>query len=121
VKKYVFWGMTQQNHHVAFSEDLSLYARADTFWRAVKGLCERMAEPVASTTSDETEISRRLLMFQETGVNKVEVFVEADGDGFAVRCANSRSRLKVGDEIQALLVYIDRRAETARVNTGGDG
>ena len=120
MKKYVFWGMTQQNHHIAFNEDLSHYARGDTFWRAVKSLCDTMPPPVASTTSDETDIGRRLLMFQETGVNKVEVFVEADGDGFAVRCANSRSRLEAGDVVDALLIYVDRRAETARVNTGED-
>ena len=57
-------------------------------------------------------------MYHETGINKVEIFVEPDGRRWAVKCANSRSFIRAGSEGEALSQYVDTRARTSKVNTG---
>jgi len=57
-------------------------------------------------------------MYQETGINKIEMIVSKDGDRFGVQCTNSRSFFKAESEKEALMAYIEARAKTSKINTG---
>jgi hypothetical protein len=57
-------------------------------------------------------------MYNETGINKVELFVEKEGSRYAVKCANSRSFVEADSEQDALMKYIATRSKTSVVNTG---
>jgi len=116
--KFVFWGIVHNHRNVAFTEDLSRYARGDTFWKAVKALADILPELSASAGSGETGPDVRMMMFQETGIHKVEIFVQPEEGRFSVRCANSRCRYEAANEQAALRRFIDVRAETSVVNTG---
>jgi hypothetical protein len=118
LKKYVFWSVLNQHTNVALTEDLSKYAQGDTFWRAMLNLSETLREWVPSERPEETDINSRLKMYNETGINKVELFVEKEKDRYAVRCTNSRSFLQADSEEDALIQYIAARAKTSVVNTG---
>jgi predicted RNase H-like HicB family nuclease len=118
LKKYVFWSVLNQHTNVALTEDLSKYAQGDTFWRAMLNLSETLREWVPSERPEETDINSRLKMYNETGINKVELFVEKEKDRYAVRCTNSRSFLRADSEENALIQYIAARAKTSVVNTG---
>jgi hypothetical protein len=134
MKKYVFWGVIHNNWNIAFDETLSHYAQGETFWKAMKHLAADMPTFVPSPAAEETDLLHRQKMFFETGVNRVELVIEAEPVGpgkgrgeagseqsprFAVRCANSRSSFDARDEREALCKYIERRADTSRINTGG--
>jgi hypothetical protein len=118
LKKYVFWSVLNQHTNVALTEDLSKYAQGDTFWRAMLNLSETLREWVPSERPEETDINSRLKMYNETGINKVELFVEKEKDRYAVRCTNSRSFLQADSEEDVLIQYIAARAKTSVVNTG---
>jgi len=60
-----------------------------------------------------------LKMYQETGINKIEMIVSKDGDRFGVQCANSRSFFEAESEEEAVIAYIETRAKTSTINTGG--
>jgi len=118
VKKFIFWGVPFKNHIVALTEDLSRYSLGETFWQAMRNLCENLPEWSPASSGEESDINTRLRMYHETGINKVELFLEEDGRRYAVRCANSRSFIQADSEAEALMKYVDTRAQTSRVNTG---
>jgi hypothetical protein len=57
-------------------------------------------------------------MYNETGINKVELFVGKEGSRYSVKCTNSRSFVEAESEEDALIKYIEARAKTSVVNTG---
>jgi hypothetical protein len=118
VSKYTFWSVLHQHVNVALTEDLSHYARGGTFWQAMQNLCETLPECPPSGTSGEVDINLRLRMYHETGINRVEIFVEQEEDRFAVNCANTRSHIDVGSEQEALRNYVAAKARTSVVNNG---
>ena len=118
MKKYVFWSILHKNANIALNEDLSKYAQGDSFWKAMLALCETLKEWIPSRMIEESDINNRLKMYYETGLNKVEIFLEKDGDRYAVKCANSRSFINAATEKEALMKYVEARAKTSVVNTG---
>ena len=118
MKKFVFWSAIHKNNCIALTEDLSTYAQGETFWKAMLNLCETLKEWIPSGTAEESDINKRLKMYYETGINMVELFVEKDGNRFAVKCANSRSFLNAADEIEALMKYVETRAKTSVIDPG---
>jgi hypothetical protein len=121
VTKYVFWNVLNLHVNVALNENLSKYARGETFWQAMQNLGETLFEWTPSSSSEETGVSDRLKMYHETGINKIEIFVDKDGDRFGVRCANSRSLIAAKSEKEAAMAYIEARAKTSKINTGEGG
>jgi len=118
LKKYVFWSVLNQHNNIALNEDLSKYAPGETFWKAMKNLCETLIEWTPSDNTEESDLNSRLRMFQETGINKVEIFVEKEDEKYAIQCSNTRSFIKADSERNALLKYVAAKAETSVVNTG---
>ena len=118
MKKYVFWSILHKNANIALNEDLSRYAQGDTFWKAMLSLCVMLKEWIPAAATEESDINQRLKMYYETGINKVEIFVERDGDRYAVKCANSRSLINAATEKEALTKYVEARAKTSEVNIG---
>lgn len=116
--KYIFWSVLHKNDCIALTEDLSRYAQGETFWKALLNLCETLQECAPSGTNEESDFNARLKMYYETGVNKIEIFVEKEGKRFSVRCSNSRSFIDVETEQVALFKYVEVRAKTSDVNTG---
>ena len=116
--RYSFFGLVFRNQHIVFNGDLSKYGQGETFWRSLQNLADALKAFSADTAAEETPMDRRIRMFQETGINRIEIFVEKRPDGFWVRCTNSSFRVKAADEIAALREYIDKRAQTSRVNDG---
>lgn len=118
MSKYTFWSVLHQHINVALTEDLIHYAQGATFWQAMQNLCETLTEFQPSFSDGEHDLNARLRMYHETGINRVEIFVEEDGGRFAVRCANTRSFLEAGSEREALMKYVETKAKTSVVNTG---
>ncbi len=118
MSKYIFWSVLHQHVNVALSEDLSRYARGETFWQAVQNLCEILPQCTPSEGQEESDLNARLQMYYETGINRVEIFVEPVGARFGVRCANTRSLIMADSEPAALKKYIAAKARTSVVNTG---
>lgn len=118
MSKFTFWSVLHQHINIAFTEDLAHYAQGATFWQAMQNLCETLAEHRPSKSEGEHDLNARLRMYHETGVNRVEIFVERDGGRFAVKCANTRSFLDAGSEAEALVKYVETKAKTSVVNTG---
>lgn len=118
MNKYIFWSVIHKNKNIALNEDLSHYASGDTFWQAMQGLAGVLKEWKSSQSPDGSDIGRRLLMYQETGINKVEIFIEREKELFSIKCANSRSYIVAPSEQDALAKYIDAKAKTSVVNTG---
>jgi predicted RNase H-like HicB family nuclease len=118
VKKYVFWSVLHKNICVALDEDLSGYAQGETFWKAMQNLCGTLKEWIPSTTADESDINKRLKMYYETGINRVEIFVEEEGSRYAVKCSNSRSFIEAANETETLLKYVRIRAKTSVIDPG---
>lgn len=104
--------------NVALNEDLSKYAQGDTFWQAMLNLGETLPDWTPSSSAEETDLGIRLKMYQETGINKVELIVSTEGGRFGVQCSNSRSFIEADSERDALMAYIETRAKTSKVNTG---
>jgi len=107
-----------KNASIALTEDLSRYAQGETFWKAMLNLCETLQECVPSETIEESDFNARLKMYYETGINKIEIFMEKEGKRFAVQCANSRSSIGADDEQEALLKYVELKAKSSNVNKG---
>lgn len=118
MKKFVFWSILHKNICIALTEDLSKYAQGETFWKAMLNLCEMLDDWVPSADTEESDINKRLKMYYETGINKVEIFVEEDGKRYAVKCANSRSFLEASNEQDALMKYVVTRAKTSVIDPG---
>ena len=118
MKKYVFWSVLNLHINIALNEDLSKYAQGNTLWQAMLNLGETLSEWVPSSSSEETKVSDRLKMYKETGINKIELLVNKDGDRFGIQCANSRSFFKAESEREALMAFIETRAKTSTINTG---
>ncbi|MDH4220845.1 MAG: hypothetical protein OEZ52_00610 [Candidatus Aminicenantes bacterium] len=118
MKKYVFWSVLHKNICVALNEDLSEYAQGETFWKAMQNLCGNLKEWIPSSTTDESDINQRLKMYYETGINKVEMFVEEEGSRYAVKCSNSRSFIEAANETEALLKYVRIRTKTSVIDPG---
>ncbi|MGD2294773.1 MAG: hypothetical protein PVF22_02940 [Candidatus Aminicenantes bacterium] len=118
MKKFVFWSVLNQHINIALTEDLSIYAQGDTLWQAVLNLGETLRDWIPSASSEESDIGARLRMYQETGINKVELFVDREGDRYTVKCSNSRSFIEAESEQEAQIKYITARAKTSVVNTG---
>lgn len=116
MKKYVFWSILHKHINIALNEDLSKYAQGETFWQAMQNLAETLREWHPSQNGDESDINARLKMYHETGINRIELFVENEGKRFAVKCANSRSFIQADSEQEALMKYIETRAKTSVVN-----
>jgi hypothetical protein len=121
MSKYVFWNAQHKNALIALTETLGRYALGETFWQALGHLLEAVPAPIPSATAEESDFAGRLRMYQETGIHKVEIFVEKNGSRFAVRCANSQSVLAAASEEEALRKYVAVRAKTSAVNTGEPG
>ena len=114
----MFWSVLKEHTNIALNEDLSKYAQGDTFWQAMLNLSETLREWLPSKKAEETDIHSRLKMYNETGINKVELFVENEGGRYAIRCTNSKSFVEADSEQDALLKYIAARAKTSIVNKG---
>lgn len=118
MEKYIIWGLTHKNLIVALTEDLSSFAQGETFWKAVQNLLELNKNFIPSKETEETDVSSRLNMYQNTGVNKVEILIDKEKNKYAVKCANSRSFFDAADIKEALKKYIEGRAATSVINTG---
>jgi len=118
VNKYTFWSILHQHVNVALTEDLSHYAQGATFWQAMQNLCETLPECPPSETPEEIDINLRLRMYQETGMNRVEIVVDSEAGRFTVKCANTRSHIEADSEQEALQKYVAAKAKTSVVNTG---
>ena len=118
MKKFVFWSVLNVHINIALTEDLSKYAQGDTIWQALLNLTQTLAEWIPSPSSEASSVSERLKMYQDTGINKIELIVSQDGDRFGIQCANSRSFFKAKSEKEALMAYIETRAKTSTINTG---
>jgi len=118
VKKYIFWSVIHNHINIALTENFTKYAQGDTFWQAMQNLSETQREMIPSPDSDESDINARLKMYHETGINKIEIFVDQEGKRFGVKCANTRSFIEAGSEQEALEKYIAAKARTSVVNTG---
>jgi hypothetical protein len=116
--KFVFWNILYKNISIALDEPLTHYARGDTFWQAISGLLEICRGCRPSPAAEESDLPARLKMYDEIGINKIEIFVDKAGDKFAVRCANSRSLLDAATELEALQKYVAVRGKTSLVNVG---
>jgi hypothetical protein len=84
----------------------------------MQNLCETLSECPPSDTPEEVDINLRLRMYQETGINRVEIVVDKDANRFTVTCANTRSHIEAGSEQEALKKYVAAKAKTSVVNTG---
>jgi hypothetical protein len=73
---------------------------------------------IPSETTEECDFNARLKMYYETVINRIEIFVDKEGERYAVKCANSRSFLDAKDEQEALMKYVEARAKTSSVNRG---
>ncbi len=118
MKRYIFWNVLNKHVNIALTEDLSKYAQGETFWQAMLNLCDSLKEWIPSQTHEESNINARLKMYYETGVNKIELFVEEDGQLYSVKCANTRSHIDAGSIEEALMKYVASRAKTSVINTG---
>ena len=118
MEKYIIWGLTHKNLIVAMNEDLSRFAQGETFWKAAQNLLELNKNLIPSKETEETNVGYRLNMYQNTGVNKVEIFIETDKNKYSVKCANSRSYFDAEDTQDALKKYVEGRAKTSVINTG---
>lgn len=119
--KYVFWSVLKGNRLIALDEGLERYASGETSWQALHSLLALLPEIRSSVSMEECNPAARLRMYQETGIHKIEIFVEKDGKRFGIRCANSRSFLDEPSESAALRRYVEVRAKTSLVNTGEPG
>ncbi len=119
MKKFVFWSILNGHTNIALTENLSKYAQGETFWQAMQNLAETLKEWVPSSNQEETNINFRLRMYNETGINKIEIFVDHDRQRFGVKSGNTRSFIEAESEIDALMKYIEVKARTSVVNTGG--
>ncbi len=118
MSKYTFWGVLHQHTNVALTEDFSQYARGKTFWQALLNLIETHPRIKASGHDETVDINARLRMYQDTGINRIEICVIQEATIYSVRCANTRSRLTAGSEQEALFQYISTKARTSVINTG---
>lgn len=107
-----------KHSNIALTEDLSKYAQGETFWKAMLHLCETLREWLPSPGNQESDISNRIKMYSETGINKVEIFISKEGDRFAVRCSNTWSSIQAESEHEALMKYLETKAQTSKINTG---
>ena len=64
------------------------------------------------------DIKARLKMYYETGINKIEILIDKEHDRYAVSCSNTKSFIRASSEQEALMKYVDAKAESSRVNTG---
>lgn len=118
MNKYVFWSLIHKNTCVALNEDLSRYAQGETFWKALFNLCATKKKFIPSPNPKQSPMNKRIKMYYETGLNKVEIFVGLEKNGYSVKCSNSKSFLKVPDEHKALRKYIQSRAEQSVIDPG---
>jgi hypothetical protein len=119
--KYVFWSVLKGNRLVALDEKMERYALGETFWQAMRALLAAHPETTPSFSTEEANPAARVRMYEETGIHKVEIFIDKDGGRFSVRCANSRCQWEEKSESAALLRYVEVRAKTSLVNTGEPG
>ena len=61
---------------------------------------------------------QRLKMYYETGINKVEILIDKEKDRYAVACSNTRSFIQASSEQEALLKYVEAKAQSSKINTG---
>ena len=118
MKKFVFWSIINQHINIALTEDLSRYAQGETFWQAMQNLCEALPEWIPSPMAEETDINSRLKMYHDTGINKVEIFMDKKDDRYSIRCSNTSSYIEASSERDALMKYVATKARTSVVNTG---
>jgi len=118
MKKFVFWSVLHKHTNIALTEDFTRYAQGETFWKAMQNLAETLQEWIPSTMTEESDINTRLKMYYETGINKVEILIDRVGDKYAVSCSNTRSLFEANSEQQALMKYVDVKAQSSKINTG---
>ncbi len=118
MKKFVFWSVLHKHINIALTEDLSKYAQGETFWKAMQNLVETFREWIPSSMAEESDMNARLKMYHETGINKVEIFIDNEEDRYAVTCSNTRSFIQAHSEQEALMTYVDAKAQSSKVNTG---
>jgi len=117
-RRYLFWGVQHGRRTIALLEDLTAWAEGETFWQALGHLSKSQSVFTPSAEGEETGAAKRYRLFQETGIQQVEIFVCLNQGVYEVSCANSRSRLSTADGEGALREYIRIRAETSTVNRG---
>ena len=118
MKKFVFWSVLYKHTNIALTEDLSKYAQGETFWKAMQNLAETLREWSPSSLTEESDINARIKMYHETGINKVEILIDKDEDKYAVACSNTRSFIQAHSEQEALMKYVDAKAQSSKINTG---
>jgi predicted RNase H-like HicB family nuclease len=118
MKKFVFWSILHKHTNIALTEDLSKYAQGETFWKAMQNLVETLRDWTPSSVTEENDINSRLKMYYETGINKVEILIEKENDKYAVACSNTRSFIKANSEQEALMKYVEAKAQSSKINTG---
>ena len=104
--------------NIALTEDLSKYAQGETFWKAMQNLAETLREWTPSSVTEEGDINTRLKMYYETGINKIEILIDKEGSKYAVKCSNTRSLIQADDEQEALMKYVESKAQSSKINTG---
>lgn len=118
MKKFVFWSILHKHTNIALTEDLAKYAQGETFWKAMRNLIETHREWTPSTVAEESDINSRMKMYYETGINKVEILIDKEKDRYAVACSNTRSFIQAYSEQEALMKYVDAKAQSSKINTG---
>ena len=118
MKKFVFWSILHKHTNIALTEDLSKYAQGETFWKAMQNLAETLRVWTPSTVTEESDINSRLKMYYETGINKVEILIDKEKDRYAVACSNTRSFIQANSEQEALMKYVEAKAQSSKINTG---
>lgn len=119
MKKLLFWATRHERKNIAFTGDLAKYAPGDSLWQAILNLCEIHGLPAAVEDSQESDMDFRLKMFRETGVLKVEVFIEERAGKFAIRYSNTASIIDEKDEKLAVFKYLDIMARNSLENKHG--
>lgn len=117
--KYVFWSLRHDGASIALTENLHRYAQGKTAWQALQHLCETLEHWSAAADNTETPFQARLKMFQETGIHKIEVFVDHHGSQYQISSAGVRSTILAESEREALLKYLDIMAANSLQNERG--
>lgn len=119
MKKFVFWSTRHAGKDIVLTEDLGRYAQGKTAWEALFFLAETLKTWQPATDTTESDFNQRLKMYQETGLNKIEIFLEYLDGKYAVRSTGVRSAIKADSEQHALLKYLELMAANSLENENG--
>lgn len=119
MKKFVFWCTRHNNSNIVLTENLEKYAQGKTAWQALQHLCETLQQFVPAASIDESDFNKRLKMFHETGINKIEIFIEKENSKYSVHSAGVRSFIESDDEQSALVKFAEMMALNSLENERG--